>query len=216
MPCHGLLSITLASLILSPLAAEDRVPAFVDMRLSAEIQTLDYEIDTGTGPTDQTFDTGLRTSLSYNGCLGMKAWGGIIWGVGVSYGYSDDELDYGAGVTSDVRYQTGTIDGFLGYGYAFNEHLQIEALPLLTVGKCWIEEEGGPNVRTTGDEGYWEYGLRGNVVFTFGNGFQVGGTASVLFGEEAINAHIRNTTNGVRYQVETGRMSFGAFIGARL
>lgn len=198
MPRFGLLSLTLAGLC-APLVAQDKVPAFVDMRLNLEIASLDYQIRNGDVWSDEEFDTGLRAGISWTGSLGLKSWGGIVWGLGGTFGYFEDDLG-----GADLRYQTWTGDMFIGYGFAIFESLQIEAMPVVTVGRQYFKFGAGGN---NDAESFWQYGARANLVYTFGNGFQVGATSNVLKADD---------TNGAPMQIVPGRFNVGIFVGARL
>lgn len=209
MPRLGLLTLTLAGLW-APLVAADVVPAFVDMRLGLQASGLDYTMDNGV-ETDQSFDVGARLDVSWTGCLGIDTWGGIVWGLGLNYGYNTDELDF-AGSKRSMSLQTGTLDVFIGYAYAFSEGLQIEAYPVVGVGRAWMDLDDGDE---KGHDRIWEYGIKGNLVWTLTNGFQAGITASILASETNVETE---DPNGVTrdYDMNLGRFLVGGFIGVRL
>lgn len=205
MPRFGFLSLALATLT-SAAVAQDKVPAFVDMRLNLQGTTLDYQIN----GADLTHDISTRVGVSWTGSLGLKAYGGVIWGLGGTWGYGKDEGILPGGI--DLTIQTATIDGFIGYAFPFSEFLQIEVMPVISAGRVWLHSSG-PG-RQSDHKGYWEYGVRGNLVWTLGNGFQFGVISDIIIANEnRINAEVGATTIG---DLDNSRIAVGAFIGVRL
>lgn len=205
MPRFGFLSLALATLT-SAAVAQDKVPAFVDMRLNLQGTNLEYQID----GAELAHDISSRVGVSWTGSLGLKAYGGIIWGLGGTWAYGKDEDIIAGG--DDLTIQTATLDGFIGYALPFSESLQIEAMPVISVGRVWLHSSG-PG-RQSDHKGYWEYGLRGNLVWTLGNGFQFGLTGDIIIANEnEINAQVGATTIG---DLDNSRIAAGAFIGVRL
>lgn len=201
MPRFGLLSLTLAALTTTAVA-EDRVPAFVDMRLNLEGTSLRYDIDDG----EYVNDFGTRVGVSWTGSLGLDAWGGVVWGLGGSWGYGSDDDSVGG---LDLTVQTGTLDLFIGYGFAFTEFLQIEAMPVISVGRAWFRSEDDSAAAS-----YWEYGLRGNLAWTLSNGFQFGLTGSLIIANENdVDVSLGAQEVG---DFDNTRLTAGAFIGVRL
>lgn len=204
MPRFGLLSLTLTALTTTAIA-EDRVPAFVDMRLNVEGTSLRYEID----DTEFTNDLGTRVGVSWTGSLGLDAWGGMIWGLGGSWGYNTDDDSVG---NLEMTVQTATLDLFIGYGFAFTEALQIEAMPVISVGRSWFRSTSPSS--DSDASSYWEYGARGNLVWTLSNGFQFGLTGSLIIADEN-DADVTLGAVGIG-NFNNSRLTAGAFIGVRL
>jgi hypothetical protein len=209
MPRFGLLSLTLIGLS-TGLVAQEKVPAFVDMRLNLEGVDLAYSVDVNnTGESDETFDLATRAGVSWTGSLGINTWGGVIWGLGGAWGYQDKELDTGP----SFSLQTLTLDLFIGYAYAFTEGLQVEIAPVVGVGRAWVHQDGNPEL--SGHDRIWEYGLRSSLAWTLGNGFQCGLTASMLRSETEILADAKGGGQ-VESEFLLNRFTVGGFIGVRL
>ncbi len=203
MPRFGLLSLTLAAVVTTTGFAEERVPSFVDMRLNVQGTTLNYNVS----DTTLSHDIAGRIGVSWTGSLGIQNWGGVIWGLGGTYGYGRDEEAVNG---DDYIVRTGTIDLFVGYAYAFNESVQIEMMPIIGIGKAGLRTSSGGH----DNQSYIEYGGRGNITWTFGNGFQVGLVGDILLAPD--NNFSSGAVSGGNGDFDNTRIAAGAFIGVRL
>jgi len=207
MPRFGLLSFTLAALTTSALA-EERVPSFVDMRLNAQWVTSGYKAD----GSSLTHDISGRLGVSWTGSLGIQRWGGVVWGLGGTWGYGKDENadNIGQAGTNDYTIQTGTLDLFIGYAYAFRESLQIEIMPVVGLGKAWLRNSNG----LSDADAYIEYGLRGNLTWTMNSGLQFGVVSDFLLApDNNLSSNVSGRPGG---DFDNTRFAVGAFIGVRL
>jgi hypothetical protein len=211
MPRFGLISLTLAGLAATSVAAVEVVPAFVDMRLDLQAAGLDYALDVNGTESDQSFDTGARLGVSWIGSLGLSRSGGCLWGLGLHWNWNDDELKFG-GASPTGQLQVYTIDAYLGYGLPFGENLQLEVLPVVGIGQAYLHLSRPLATGEQSDHGtVWEVGLLANLTYTFAGGFQVGGTAG-YYRSEANDIGIAPSN----YSFTLNRVVVGGFLGFRL
>jgi hypothetical protein len=192
-----------------PAFAAENIGGFVDMRLGYSQLGGDFDVKVSppagaSVESEESFDTTHRLDLNWVGCLGMRAYGGVLWGIGGSYGFNETEPI--AGQTIDV--QTWAVKGHIGYGVPFTDYFQLEALPFIGVGRSHLHSTGSH----FSEAPYTEYGIDFNAVFTLPNGFQFGATAGMFW----YDTSVLDETNVTRYHIHTDDVKFGAFIGVRL
>lgn len=203
-PALGLVSMTLLGLIAVAPAAED-LGGFVDMRLTYKTTSTRYHVEFAAVDADENWETAHRVELNWLGSLGLRRWGGVIWGLGGVWWYNSGELPDG----TDASFQTWTVQGQLGYGLPLiADRLQLEILPYVGFGRSHLQLPDGDS----GADAYWEVGGNANLVWTFASGLQLGGTASIWTYETSIE---NEAGQNFRFKDELP-VAVGVFIGARL
>lgn len=205
----GLVSATLLTLAGAAGAAEN-LGGFVDMRLGyGTLVNSDYEchVSTGAGSQDVNgdFDTSHRLSLDWIGCLGMRSYGGVLWGVGANWGYETGEI-----LNQEYTMQQWTVRANLGYGIAITDMFQLEAIPFAGTGRSSYKGSGSH----FSDAPYWEYGANANAVFTFSNSIQLGATAGFLWYETSVFDEEISVRQ--KFRADGFDLMAGGFIGVRL
>lgn len=152
------------------------VAPYNDIRLALGTQGGDYEIDVtvednddASDSIDESYDSVVTLDLGWVGSTGLGPGGGFVYGAGFHHVSSDDDID---GTEVDFSY-TG-FRGALGWGYAFTPALHMELLPYLGLGQASLESDVVDE-----DGSYVEFGLDANLLYTFGGGFQLGGSLGV-------------------------------------
>ncbi len=217
MPSRALASATLLALVGGAASGAELLGGFVDMRLSGGISgggfDLEYSDNEGTAAqrasvnSSEDFDTSYRIKLDWVGSLGLRSYGGWIWGIGGTYNYRTDlTLDYrdevvpepatpdnqndgiaGGPVTNaDVDFHAWSANGFIGYAVPFGEHFQLEFMPFIGVGRAYLETPESQGHLNRAADAYTEAGLNVNGVFTLRNGFQFGASIGYWWWETSI------------------------------
>src|SRR4051812_39659563 len=149
-----LVSATLIGLAGAAAPAAEIVGGFVDLRLSGGITAGDYDVavSDNTAPVllnrsdDGNFDENYRFAIDWVGSLGLRSYGGWIWGIGGSYnshkGAPATYVHNDAGgtiATDDLDVMAWAADGFIGYALPIGEHLQLEVLPFIGAGRAYMD-----------------------------------------------------------------------------
>ncbi|HYE06834.1 MAG TPA: hypothetical protein VEL07_15060 [Planctomycetota bacterium] len=217
MPIRAFASATLLALVGGAASGAELLGGFVDMRLSGGISggAADVHYSDNQGPAaeranttnDEGFDTNYRIKVDWVGSLGLRSYGGWIWGVGLTYNYRTDlELDYrdeGVEVPggnnidgianptplvtdAPVDFHAWSANGFIGYAVPFGEHFQLEFLPFVGVGRAYMETPESQGHLNRAADAYTEAGLNVNAVWTLRNGFQFGASVGYWWWETSI------------------------------
>ncbi len=216
MPIRALASATLLALVGGLASGAELLGGFVDMRLSGGISggSADIDYSDNIGPAaeranttnDDGFDTNYRIKVDWVGSLGLRSYGGWIWGVGLTYNYRTDlELSYRdeaipAGednrngivnptpnvIDAPVDFHAWSANGFIGYAVPFGEHFQLEFMPFVGVGRAYMETPESEGHLNRAADAYTEAGLNVNAVWTLRNGFQFGASVGYWWWETSI------------------------------
>jgi hypothetical protein len=194
-----LVSATLIGLAGAVAPAAEIIGGFVDMRLSGGITSGDYDVDVSApnsasgfqGSSDGNFDENYRVTVNWVGSLGLRSYGGWIWGIGGTFNshkaaevlYVDNNDVLGV---SDVDLIAWSADGFIGYALPIGEHLQLEVLPFIGIGRAYLDSPDVDGHLSRAADAYTEVGVDVNAVWTFRNGFQVGATGGMMYWESSI------------------------------
>ena len=137
----GLASLTLLAVVGHAHGAED-LGGFVDLRLGYETFNTKYSLDYPGVEAKENFDITHRINLTWMGSLGLRSYGGVLWGIGGSWYYNnDDEIPGG---TDGFTYQTWTAQGHLGYGVPIGSNMQVEFTPYIGFGRSYIRVNDQP------------------------------------------------------------------------
>jgi hypothetical protein len=201
MTSRYLVSATLIALATGAAPAAEILGGFVDMRLSGGITAGDYEVDVSAPnaatafdrSSDGSFDENYRITLNWVGSLGLRSYGGWIWGIGGTFNsHSSAEVTYigdnNAETTGDVDLLAWSADGFIGYAVPFGEVFQLEVLPFIGAGRAHMDSADIDGHLSRAADAYLETGVDVNAVFTLRNGFQFGATAGIMYWESSIKS----------------------------
>lgn len=207
----GLVSLTLLAVVGHAHAADD-MGGFVDLRLGYETFNTKYRLEYPGVDAKENFDVTHRLTLTWLGTLGLSSHGGVLWGLGGSWYYNnDDQLPAGTGGFS---YQTWLAQAHLGYGLPIGQNMQVEVVPYAGFGRSYLRLENFPNPSATqnGEDATWEAGVNAAFIYTFDNGFQLGANGRYFLTESSIEEEA-----GVgRFRVHIRDFSVGMTLGVRL
>lgn len=208
----GLASLTLLAVVGQAHGADD-LGGFVDLRLGYETFNTKYSLDYPGVEADENFDITHRITLTWLGSLGLRSYGGVLWGIGGSWYYNnDDELPGGTG---EFTYQTWIAQGHLGYGLPIGPNMQLELVPYIGFGRSYLRTDDFarvPGHTQNGADATWEVGANAAFIYTFDNGLQLGANGRYFFTESSIS----DEAGAGRFRFEIQDFSVGATIGVRL
>ncbi len=197
----------LAALAIPGLAVGvELIDGFVDMRLGYQRIAVGHTERTQGQEIDNDYDVARRFALDYVVSTRLYDWGGLVWNFGGAYNHEKGDLADGSSITV----QSWVIKLAVGYGYAFTEHLQIEALPFIGAGRAYLETSLA-GVEDEGDSGYWEAGVDTNLVYSWSNHLQVGGTIGLIHSRTDIELDDSDVT----HRLISDNLKIGVFIGMR-
>ena len=206
----GLASLTLMAVI-GPAHAVDDLGGFVDLRLGYETFNTKYRLRYGPVDAEDNFDITHRITLNWIGSLGLRSYGGWLWGLGGTWYYNKDQIPGAA--SGEFTYQTWLVQGHLGYGVPIGNHMQVEFLPYLGYGWAYLRIDNFPSSNwQNGSDNTYEVGINSSFVYTFDNGLQLGANGRYFLNE----AGITDTNSGTRFSFHMTDFSVGVFVGARL
>jgi hypothetical protein len=203
----------LTVLCASPLAAlEDDFGGFSDLRLNLQAYGVGYDV-TFLGATESdNFDMTYRLGATWIASLGLVPGyrGGLLVGLGFNYGIMNGSLVNDA----DVSLQSWVGQMYVGWGWEIADRWQLEVLPMAAFGRAYmnIDNGGGGISNQSGDDKLVEFGVMGNLIYTYPNGLQLGGT----FGYQFSNTLIKDEQAGLEFDWNTSNPTIGFIIGARL
>jgi len=217
MTCRlALASVTLLALA-GPASAAEILGGFVDIRLGAGVTGGDYNINDDILEADDTTTTSTRLTLDWIGSLGIRKGGGWLWGIGFAFGADQGEIPIGLIQGDAYQIYHWAVTGHLGYGWAFTERVQLEILPWVGVGRAHMYTEVNDSADGAVD-GYREGGVNVNLMYTWPNGFQVGGNLGlIVYDTEITNFNVPGNVNGgTQYHYLFTTWKAGVSIGWRL
>ena len=210
--CLGLASLTLMAVIGQAHAADD-LGGFVDLRLGYETFNTKYTLDYPGVQADENFDITHRLSLTWMGSLGLRSYGGVLWGLGGTWYYNnDDKLPAGNG---EFTYQTWLAQFHLGYGLPIGQNIQLEFVPYLGFGRAYLRMDDFarvPGNTQNGAASTFEAGVNMGVYYTFDNGFQLGATGRYFYTRSGIT----DEAGAGEFKTKIKDFALGVSIGVRL
>jgi hypothetical protein len=233
-----LASATLLALAGGYAGAAEIIGGFVDMRLGGGISGGDYDLSVSDNDppafnqdASDSFDDNYRVTLSWVGSLGLRSYGGWLWGIGATYNYHsgtqityrDEVPESGAAgeFTNDADLHAWSANGFIGYAVPFGEHFQLELLPFIGAGRAYLKTPESNGHLNTAADSYLETGVNLDAVYTFGNGFQFGATIGYMHWETSllhdnIEAEAAIDGDSARFNFSSETYIATVFIGVRL
>lgn len=205
----------LAALIATPIAAEDGIGSFVDLRAGYTFVDDSYEGTRDDGVTSEDFsedwDNSHRAFALLLWSPGLRPYGGWLFGISAATAFRDtNEEDSDA----DIDYDSYAAHLNIGYGIPIGDSFQVELIPFIGFGSAELKRVVPGQTETSDNETLIEWGANLNGVFTLADHWQIGAQVGYLVADTSYE--IREAGGDeVDYDFKDGNFLFSGFLGYR-